>query len=59
MFVSDFTQLIKFKDVCKDKPLIKSLFAAFCLLQIEVTVFFVANNQWNTLKTVCSGATRL
>ncbi|CAH3159741.1 unnamed protein product [Porites evermanni] len=36
-----------------------SLFAAFCLLQIEITVLFVANSQWNTLKTVCSGATRL
>ena len=40
-------------------PLIRSLFAAFCLLQIERTVLFVANSQWNTLNTVCSGATRL
>ncbi|CAH3046879.1 unnamed protein product [Porites lobata] len=27
--------------------------------KIEITVLFVANSQWNTLKTVCSGATRL
>ncbi|CAH3033673.1 unnamed protein product [Porites evermanni] len=26
---------------------------------IEITVLFVANSQWDTLKTVCSGATRL
>ena len=27
-------------------PLIRSVFAAFCLLQIEITVLFVANSQW-------------
>ena len=29
------------------------------LFTAEITVLFVANRQWNTLKIVCSGATRL
>ena len=28
----------------------------FFLFTTEITVFFVANRQWNTLKIVCSGA---